>query len=56
MLKRISPDEERATIKWIGAGATTYGVLYFLSNLFGEFLLPAERPNGEITHLSRFLV
>lgn len=56
MLERTSPAEERATIRWIGAGAITYGVLYFLSNLFGEFLLPAEKPNGEITQLWRFLV
>lgn len=56
MLEHISPAEKRTTIKWIGAGAITYGVLYFLSNLFGEFLLPAEKPNGEITHLWRFLI
>lgn len=56
MLKHTSPAGERATIKWIGAGAITYGVLYFLSNLFGEFLLPAEKPSGEITVLWRFLI
>ncbi len=38
-----------------GAAAISAGVLFFLSNLFGEFLLPAEE-NGEITNLGLFLV
>lgn len=41
---------------WIGAAAIAYGGLFFLSNLFSEFLLPAERSNGEITRLGLFLV
>lgn len=50
------PHHERPAPKWIGVAAIAYGVLFFLSNLFAEFLLPAERSNGEITRLGLFLV
>jgi parallel beta-helix repeat protein len=38
-----------------GVAAITAGTLLFLSNLFGEFLLPAEK-DGEIVRLGLFLV
>lgn len=56
MLDRIWPHDERHVTQWAGAAAIVYGVLFFLSNLFGEFLLPAERSSGEITRLGLFLV
>jgi hypothetical protein len=56
MLERIRRQQERDATKSIGAAAIAYGVLLFLSNLFSEFLLPAETSGGEITRLGIFLV
>ena len=56
MNERIRLQQERRATQWIGAAAIAYGVLFSLSNLFSEFLLPAERPSGEITRLGLFVV
>ncbi len=42
-------------VLWTGAAAITAGVLFFLSNLFSEFLLPGEE-DGEIVRLGLGLV
>ena len=55
MLERIWPQSDHHALRSTGAAAITAGVLFFLSNLFGEFLLPAEE-DGEIVRLGLFLV
>lgn len=55
MLERIWPQSDHQAMVWNGAAAITAGVLFFLSNLFGEFLLSAEK-DGEIVRLGLFLV
>jgi hypothetical protein len=46
---------DRAAVTRTGAAAIAAGVLFALSNLFGDFLLPAER-DGDIVHLGLSLV
>jgi hypothetical protein len=48
MRERIWSQLGRQAALWTGAAAIVAGVLLFLSNLFGEFLLPGETA-GEIT-------
>ena len=55
MPQRDSPDLERAAVTRTGAAAIAAGALLALSNLFGEYLLPAER-DGDIVRLVPFLV
>lgn len=55
MLERMWPHSDHKAVLWTGTAAITAGVLLFLSNLFGEFLLPAQK-NGEIVRLALFLV
>lgn len=46
---------DRGAVIRTGAAAITAGVLLALSNLFGEYLLPAEH-DGEIVRLGLFLI
>jgi hypothetical protein len=55
VLVGLRPYREDQAMPWTGAAAIAAGVLFFLSNLFGEFLLPAEE-DGEIVRLGLFLV
>ncbi|MBA2461079.1 MAG: hypothetical protein H0V45_04835 [Actinobacteria bacterium] len=51
----ISPQNDQQTLRWTALAAIVAGLLFFLSNLFGEFLVPAEE-DGEIVRLGLFLV
>ena len=55
MPQRDSRDLERAAVTRTGSAAIAAGGLLALSNLFGDFLLPAER-DGDIVHLGLSLV
>ena len=55
MFGRIWPQSDRQAALWTGAAAITAGLLFFLSNLFSEYLLTAEE-DGEIVRLSLFLI
>lgn len=50
-----SRDLDPMAVTRTGAAAIAAGVLFALSNLFGEYLLPAER-DGDILRLGLFLV
>ena len=44
-----------STAGWTGAAAVAAGLFFLMSNLFGEFLFPAEDGGGEIVNLGLFL-